>query len=182
MSLLAMGSLGKASGLRGEIYLQAFNPESPHWRPGTEVYILPRDAKPPNANGIVDEGTAKRTRIEQVRHGAKGRLVVRFESVRDRTSAEGLRNRLIAISLDLLESPADDEFYYYEVVGWEVRDQTGLRIGNVVRAVETYMDLIEIQPVGGGDTFHIPVLDHTITRIDREDGVLHVALPEGLVP
>ena len=182
MSLLIVGSLGKATGLRGELFVQAYNVDSPHWAPGTQLHVLPEGTVPSSDAGVIDDEPQFSTRLIRVRTGAKGRLVVKLDRVRSRTDAEKLRNCLVAIEMDVLEPPAADEFYYHEIIGWEVRDQDGTCVGNVVRAVETYTDLVEIKPLGGGENFYVPVVAELITTIDRSAGVLYVSLPEGLIP
>ena len=182
MSLLIVGSLGKATGLKGEVFVQAYNLNSPHWVPGTDIYVLPLGTTPSSEAGIVDIDPVMQTCIRGVRIGAKGRLVLRLDAVGNRSAAEELRNCPVAISLDSLEEPTDDEFYYHEIIGWSVWDQDEKNLGTVVRAVETYMDLVEVQPLGGGETFFIPVVEERISNIDRSSRVLHVVLPEGLVP
>jgi len=175
-----VGSLGKATGLKGEVFVQAFNLDSPQWTPGTALHVMPAGTAAPSESGVIEGRPQFVSRILGVRLGAKGRLVLRLDGVRSRTAAEKLRNCLVAIAMDSLEPPSKDEFYYHEIVGWDVRDQDGQSIGKVVRAVETYTDLVEIRPSGGGDTFYVPVVGELITKIDRKEQVLHVDLPEGL--
>jgi 16S rRNA processing protein RimM len=182
MSLLLVGTLGKASGLKGEIFVLAYHADSPHWEVGRTLYVLPAGTTAPNEKGILDAEPDLETRVEGVRLGAKGRLVLRLEAVRSRSGAEALRNCPVAIALDTLEKPTPDEFYYHEIAGWAVNDQDGLKVGTVVRAVETYMDLVEVRPVAGGETFFIPVVSDIVTAIDREHKVLVVNMMEGLIP
>jgi 16S rRNA processing protein RimM len=182
MSLLLVGTLGKARGLKGELFVLAYHPDSPHWEVGRTLYVLPVGTAALDETGILDSKPDLETRIEVVQVGAKGRLVLRLEAVRTRSAAEDLRNCPVAISLDSLESPASDEFYYHEVVGWTVNDRDGVKVGTVVRAVETYLDLVEVRPVAGGETFFIPVVNDIVIAIDRENKVLVVNMMEGLIP
>jgi 16S rRNA processing protein RimM len=63
----------------------------------------------------------------------RGRWLVRFEGVEDRTAAEVLLGAVLTAAP--LAAPGDDELWVHELVGAEVRDGSGQVLGRV-RAVE----------------------------------------------
>jgi len=63
----------------------------------------------------------------------RGRWLVRFEGVEDRTAAEALLGAVLTAAP--LAAPGGDELWVHELVGAEVRDRSGRVLGRV-RAVE----------------------------------------------
>jgi 16S rRNA processing protein RimM len=182
MDLLLVGCLGKARGLRGEIYVIAYHPDSPLWRAGVELHLLAPGTSSPGTTGVLEATPQRSLQILGVRVAAKGRLALRLEGVGTRLEAEALNHSPVALSMSALEPPGADEFYYHEVVGWRVCDLSGAEVGTVIRAVETYMDLIEVRPAAGGESFFVPVVGEILKEIDRDNEVLHIDLLEGLIP
>ncbi len=167
--------------------LLPFNPESPWWQDGTELFVvdaeafgLARDADFVELD--VDELPAT-VIVEQVRPGPKGRLVVRLRGVRDRSGADDLRGCLLAAPADVLGDLEDGEFWYHELEGWEVEDHGGRGvIGRVVRVVAAHTELLEVRPLGGGPTWFIPIVDAFVKELDRDGRRVLVELIEGLEP
>lgn len=59
-------------------------------------------------------------------------LLVRIEGVNDRSAAEKLRQAPIYASRDDFEEAAENEFYHVDLIGLEVRDEAGKKIGKVL--------------------------------------------------
>ncbi len=153
--------------------LLPFNPESPWWQDGTELFVvdaeafgLARDADFVELD--VDELPAT-VIVEQVRPGPKG--------------ADDLRGCLLAAPADVLGDLEDGEFWYHELEGWEVEDLGGRGvIGRVVRVVAAHTELLEVRPLGGGPTWFIPIVDAFVKELDRDGRRVLVELIEGLEP
>ena len=61
-----------------------------------------------------------------------GRLLLRFEGVRDRTGAEALRNTLLIAEVDPEELPEDpEEFYDHQLMDLDVVLADGTEIGRI---------------------------------------------------
>jgi 16S rRNA processing protein RimM len=102
----------------------------------------------------------------------RGRWLVRFDGIDDRTAAEGLRGAvLMAAPLSTVEG--DDELWVHEIVGAEVRDRAGALLGRVT-AVEPNPahDLIVLD-----DGTLVPA----VFVVDRGDGAVVVDVPPGLL-
>ena len=77
----------------------------------------------------------------------KNALAVRAPEVGTREDAEALKGTLLHISRDVLPEPEEDEFYYEDLVGLEVKSTDGKRLGKVI-AVHDFgaTDMLEIKP------------------------------------
>ncbi len=181
MKLLLVGDIGKPHGVAGACYVRRYNSDSPMWRAGTALLTLTADSVPSDGDTIDATPVGELTILSGNEHKA-GRYVVRFEGHRGRAAAEALRGLRLAVPLDALEAPGDDEFFHYEIVGWTVETVEGLVVGKVRRVVETYAELLEVVPVGGGVTFFVPLVRAIVTEIDRGGQRVVIDPPEGLVP
>ena len=180
MKLLIVGRLGKARGLRGEIYLTPYNADSPCWQAGATLRVVRGDAD--EVRDVIESKPERTITLLGVTRGAKGRYVAAFEEIRDRNVAEALSRALLAIPLDAVGPAAEDEFYFHEVPGWAVTDEDGARVGTVVRALHTHADLLEIRPVAGGETVIIPVVADFVREIVRDEQTIVVSQFDAFLP
>jgi 16S rRNA processing protein RimM len=79
-----------------------------------------------------------------------------------------------------LPALGDNEYYYYQVVGLEVFDTKGARIGTIARLWPTAGgDLYVVQD--GAKEYLIPVVKEIVTKIDFDAGRVIIDPPEGLL-
>ena len=123
-----------------------------------------------------EDGT-RRFEIEAVRP-AKDMLVARLKGVADRNAAEALKNLRLYVARAKLPKPADDEFYYADLVGLAATTASGEAFGTV-KAVHNFGagDLLEIEPASGGATLMLPFTEATVPAIDLAGRKLVVAPP-----
>lgn len=184
---MLLGAIARAHGVQGEVQLLPFNPDSPWWQGGTELFIVD-----PQAYGLTRQDDfldveadvlPEIVRLDSVRPGPKGRLVGRLSASRNRGAADALRGCLLAAPAEVLGQLDEGEFWYHELVGWDVDDVAGAGVvGQVVRIVPAHTDLLEVRPAVSGPTFFIPMVDAFIRELDREGRRVVVELIEGLLP
>ena len=109
---------------------------------------------------------------------AKDMLVARLKGVADRNAAEALTNTRLYVSRDKLPKPAEDEFYYADLIGLTAQTASGEAFGTV-KAVHNFGagDLLEIEPTTGGATVMLPFTEATVPAIDLAGRTLVVAPP-----
>ena len=84
------------------------------------------------------------------------------------------------LPLDLLPKLDGNRFYFHEVIGFTVIDE---RLGEI----GTCQDFLEVsnnpimQVNHNGTEILIPASQQFVTQVDRENRILHVSTPEGLV-
>ena len=185
MKLIILGAIGKAHGLRGELQVVAFNADSPHWKAGAELQVLRQGAPgyPTNRNADATETESSETmRVKNTRSGGDRKLVISLDGVKNRQDAEALRGAVIGVPAQALGELEPGEYWYHEVPGWEVVTSDGEPVGRVVRALATHIELLEVRPASGGETFYLPVLPHVVTDIDRDAARVTIDPLEGLLP
>jgi 16S rRNA processing protein RimM len=165
--LILMGVFGAPQGVRGEVRVKSLTGE-------------------PSAIGVYGPLTNKgRTRsfaFESLRPLKDDMLVARLTGVSTREAAEALKGVEIFARRDQLPPPNEDEFYYDDLVGLEAVDAAGGRIGRVVSLMNHGAgDVLEIAPVGGGETLLLPFTKGVVTRIDFDDGRVVIEPPREVV-
>ena len=106
--------------------------------------------------------------------------IVRLEDVDDVESANRMLNMDLYLPLSTLPELEGNNFYYHEIIGYEVFDTTEGRVG-VVASVndQTAQALLVIND--GDREILFPVVDDLIDRLDRKKKELYVRFPEGLL-
>jgi 16S rRNA processing protein RimM len=107
-------------------------------------------------------------------------LRVRFEDVTTEEEAEALLGNDIYLPLSMLPKLSGNKFYYHEVIGFEVEDQRLGVVGKIQSVNDsTAQPLFEV--LNGGVEILIPMIDHFLVQIDRENKKVVMNLPEGLI-
>jgi 16S rRNA processing protein RimM len=123
--------------------------------------------------------------IEQGRWLKDDMLVVRFAGMTDRDVVAKLTNIELFVDRDNLpETEEEDEFYHADLIGLEAVDEAGTLIGRV-DSMQNFGagDIVEIRPVGGGQTWLLPFTKEAALKVDIKGGKLlidpaHLAKPE----
>ena len=107
-------------------------------------------------------------------------LRVRFEDISSEEDADSLLKREVYLPLSLLPALEGDKFYFHEVIGFTVIDQTYGRVGTVVSINDrTAQALFEIR--NGDKEILIPMQDEFLVNVDKKEKKIHVSVPEGLI-
>lgn len=107
-------------------------------------------------------------------------LRVKFEDVNTEAEAEDILNCPIYLPLNMLPKLSGNKFYFHEVIGFEIEDQRLGVFGKIVAVNDsTAQPLFEV--LNGEVEMLIPMIDHFLVKIDRENKKVIMNLPEGLV-
>ena len=165
---LVIGRVGRAHGVRGEVAVD-LRTDDPEGRFAVGATLL----TDPAAAGPL---TVASTRPHQ------GRLLVRFEEVRDRNAADGLRGVLLALEVSEEEQPPDpEEFFDHQLVGLRVHDQAGDVVGEVAEVLHhPAHDVLVVRREVGPDAL-VPFVAELVPDVDLEHGRVTVADRPGLL-
>lgn len=165
-SLLLVGEIGAAQGLKGEVRVRSYTQEP------TDIAAY---------GPLRDEAGTKTIEIERVRVTPKA-LIARIRGVSTREAAEALNHTKLYVARAALPAPADDEWYVADLIGLAAVSPTGAPLGTVA-AVHNFgaSDIVEIAPVDGGPSQLIAFTDDTVPEIDIAAGRLVLIPPEEIV-
>ena len=147
-----VAKIGAPHGVRGEVKLWPFTQD-----PMAVAQYGPLETK---------DG-ARRFEIETVR-AAGNHLVARLKGVGDRDAAQALTNTELYISRDRLPAiDQGDTYYHSDLIGLDAVSVDGAQIGTI-HAVHDFGAgcVLEITPLGSGDTLMLPFTDATVPEID----------------
>ncbi|MEN3375921.1 MAG: rRNA processing protein RimM [Hyphomicrobiales bacterium] len=163
---VCIAQIGAAHGVRGELRLKPFTED-----PLSVTRYGPLET----------EDGKRRFEIETARP-AKDMLVVRLKGVADREAAERLTNLRLYVARERLPKPADDEFYYADLIGLSAVTADGTPFGTV-KALHNFGagDLLEIEPASGGNTLLLPFTAAIVPVIDIAGGRVVVVPPDEVV-
>ena len=99
-------------------------------------------------------------------------LVARFEGINDRDQAFALRGLEISVPRSALPDPADDEYFWADLIGMEVVNQQGAVLGRVDSLMETGAH--DVLVIKGSKEHLIPFIDAFVGKVDVAAGTIAV--------
>ena len=163
---LVIGRIGRAHGVRGDLFVEPMTDEPDHrYKDGTVLMT--------SDNTTLTVVTSK---------WHSGRFVVHFVGVDDRTSAEALRGQTLTIDVDPTELPEDpDEFYDHQLVGLKVLLEDGSLVGVVNEVIHLpSQDLLSVKRDGDSEAL-IPFVLEFVPEIDLVARTVTITPPPGLL-
>ena len=165
---LVVARIGRAHGIKGEVTVEVRTDE-PELRLGPGAVLLTDPAE--RGPLTIDSGRVH-----------SGRLLLRFEGVRDRTGAETLRNTLLIAEIDPEDTPEDpEEFYDHQLVDLEVVTRDGTVIGRIEEIAHLpAQDLLIVRRADGGEVL-VPFVTEIVPEIDLVEQRAVIDPPPGLL-
>lgn len=165
---LVVARVGRAHGIKGEVTVEVRTDE-PELRLGPGA-VLATD--PPTAGPL----TIETGRVHS------GRLLLRFEGVRDRTGAEALRNILLIADVDPEEMPeGEDEYYDHQLMDLDVVLVDGTEVGRITEISHLpSQDLFVVERPDGSEVY-VPFVQEIVVEIDLEEQRAVIDPPPGLI-
>ena len=160
-----IGRVIKSHGIKGELSVEATTDE-PEIRFAVGEVLHGRQGKKEH------DLTIKAVRAH------KGRLLITFEEVEDRTAADSLRGtQFFAPPLD---NPDDEGFYDHELEGLRVIHE-GADIGEVTGVTHGPVQSLLLVSLENGKEALIPFVEEIVPEVDLEEGTCTITPPEGLL-
>lgn len=163
--LVELGAITRPQGIRGELRLHAFNPESDLLLSLRSAFLIGAETDDKS------EAAPQAITIRSVRRAPKA-FILSIAGVSDRDAAEALRGKLLAVPREALPPAGEDEFYLIDLEGLRVL-QGDREIGVVERVLEyPSIECLEVEIEAG--VVEIPLVEPWTLSIDLEEGVVQV--------
>jgi 16S rRNA processing protein RimM len=164
--LISLGQLVATHGIEGWLKLKAYNPQS-------RVLLSPRKI-------VLDrDGVLSPHFLEKCRP-LKRHFLVKLQGTDEIDTAKRFVHSVLSVEEDSLQSLGPGEYYYYQVVGLDVYDTSGSRIGKVTRIwLKEGGDLYVV--IGAAKEYLIPANKEVIEQIDLAAGKMVIDPPDGLL-
>lgn len=161
-SLVPVGQVLSAHGIKGEVNFRYYN----------EVY---QDFFRYTSLFYEENGDIRELKIKGVRLKEKN-LIIKFDGIEDRTSAEKLRGKILFVEEKDLPDLEEGEYYVYQVIGSSVLDESERFIGKVRNVLRIGPNCI--LEIVGDEEILIPMVDDFVLKIDVKEKVIMVRRPE----
>jgi 16S rRNA processing protein RimM len=152
---ICLGQIGAPHGVRGEVRLRSFT----------------SDPEAITSYGPLETEDGRVLEIKTLR-AAKDHFVATLAGVRDRDAAARLSNVRLYVPRERLPAiEQTDEFYHADLIGLEVVDRAGEKLGTVL-AIHNFGagDLIEVRAADSNKTELVPFNDANVPAIDLAAG------------
>lgn len=166
---LNVGKIVNTHGIRGEVRVisQTDFPEE-RYQKGAKL-VLFREHKAPLELTVA--GHRKHKNFD----------LLTFEGYPNINDVEPFRDGILKVSKEDLVDLEENEFYYHEIIGLTVIEEDGRVIGKVKEILSPGAnDVWVVQRKGQKDAL-IPYIESVVKKIDLENEVVTVEIPEGLL-
>lgn len=164
--LVPLGEIVTTHGIDGWLKLKLYNPL-------TSVLTAPREI-------TLGKGGVSSTRELELTRPHKGHLLMKLRDIDRIDDAEPWVGYLVSVSEAALEPLEPGEFYHYQVVGLDVFDLKGERIGVVTRIWSKPGGVLYVV-AGDSKEYLIPAVKELIEKVDLAEGKILINLPDGLL-
>ncbi len=162
---MLIGRLVGAHGLRGELKLRPYNPDTETVRPGLRLLLEGR-------------GVPRDTRVVAARPH-KGNLLVHLEGVSSVAEAEPLVGARVLVAREDLPRLPEGEFYWFEVIGLEAVTEEGEPLGRLAEILDGPAHDVYVLRDGDRERL-VPAVDEVVVSIDPAAGRMVIRPIEGL--
>lgn len=167
-----VGRVGRPHGIRGDVVV-GVRTDEPELRfaVGSRLDTDPADAGPLTVAAM---------------RWHSGTLLIRFDGIKDRDEAAGLRGTWLSVDSGTLAAPEDpDEFRDHDLVGLSVQTTDGTVVGVVEDVLHHGQDVLAVRRVTGSgapaEEILVPFVKAIVTDVNVAAGVLVIDPPLGLL-
>ncbi len=164
-----IGKIKQAHGLRGEVYILVFSKDISWMQKLKNVFLLKNDQ-------ILNLNVLK---AKPFKEG----LILALDTITDRNQSEAIEGSEVWIDLNLFKSKPDEPPYLLEIENFSVNDKTLGPIGKITGFLfNGLQDLLIVTANENSEIqYEIPFVDQFVLKIDSENKLLFMDLPEGLI-
>jgi 16S rRNA processing protein RimM len=153
-----MGRITAPFGIKGWVKLQPFTASAENLLAYPKVWV---------ATGAAwQEHTIEHAQVQGTS------VVAKLTGCDGRDAAARYRGREVAVPRAALPAPADNEFYWADLIGLQVVNVEGEKLGRVDEIFQTGAN--DVLVVKGDRERLIPFTEQVIRRVDTAGGVIHV--------
>jgi 16S rRNA processing protein RimM len=147
---IAVGRINRPHGVKGEVVIQPLSEVETRFAAGSQLFLREDERDP-------------LTVAEARPH--RGRLLVTFEGVRDRNSAEAMAGAFLFVPSSSAPPLPEGEYWAHELVGCDVLTDEGRALGPIREIIHTPANDVWVTQGEEGETL-IPALKDVVKDVD----------------
>jgi 16S rRNA processing protein RimM len=164
---LEVGYVARVHGLKGELAVRTFDPESEALSSVRRIVLRLRSGEERDLSLVSARGAADS-------------VLVTLAGIGSRQDAEVLKGATVLVHREDLAPPAEGEWFQGDLVGLEARTPEGTPLGKVTEIWNTGPVPVLVIEGAGSDPLMVPFVDEFVPEVDVKAGVLVVRPPEML--
>ena len=168
LEFFCAGVVKGTHGLRGDLKVRPVTEDSTSLLEAKEVVFR-------KADGTLLTHVPVRTALH------KGAVLLRLQGLESLDEVQHLLGSEVLMPFRDLPQPDEDEFYWFQLKGLKVVDRTRGELGVLEDMFTTAAHDVYVVQGPLGEVL-IPAVREMVLRIDLEEALMEVDLPEGLVP
>lgn len=166
MNRLEVGKIINTHGLRGEVKVVTWTDYPEVFEEIAYVWVKQR-------------GGEERLDIKNIKY-QKNNIIVKFSQINSIEEAEAYKNLILLADREQMPPLPEGMNYIVDLIGLEVVDENGERIGEIADVLNTGAnDIYDVKREGKRNLL-LPVIDDCVLRIDMENRRVTVHIMEGL--
>jgi 16S rRNA processing protein RimM len=167
-NLIVIGRVSRPHGVKGEVRIEFFNREDPHFFFRYQKIFIQEDKGIPRLYRPVT--------IRPHKHG----ILAQLEGIQNKEEAERLRGKPVLVDPAELPTLDEDEYYWHEIVGMRVVTTRGGDVGTVTEIIHTGSNDVYVVSKGRKE-FLIPAIKGVIIAIEKDARTMVIRPLEGLL-
>jgi len=161
---LVVGLLRRAHGLRGEILMEIITDFPERLQANASVFLGPKH---------------RPALIESSRTVSRG-LLVRLRGIENSEAVDAYRGQQVFVASAGRPELQTGHYYHHQLLGSDVVDQKRGPIGSLTEILQTGANDVYVVKQANGKELLLPAIDSVVLKVDLDQHVLHVRLPETL--
>ena len=166
MNLFEAGEIVKTRGLRGCLKVLSYL-ETGSIAPRPDVIYIEED-----------QGQRQRYELKKIDLAGKA-FFIELKAIDDVETAKNLVGRKVYFSREILKKLPKGEYYYHDIIGMNVYSEEGNFIGTIESVFPTGSNDVYVCKSSGKEIL-LPAISDVIKRIDIDQRMMTVVIPEGL--
>jgi len=163
---VAVGRIDRAHGVKGEVSVIPLSSVASRFQTGSRLFVGDREHQPL---------TVRAARPHQ------RRMLVAFEGIADRTTAEKMRGQYLFAPSDSAPPLPEGEYWTHQLLGCDVETATGRHLGRLSEVIHTRANDVWVASEKDRQVL-IPALRDVVVSVDVEGQRIVVREVPGLIP
>jgi len=164
--MVVLGRLVAPYGVKGWLHLHPFGDDPDSWRTISRWWL----GKTAEGSEWTDLG------LDSIKAHSDG-WIVKFMGIDDRGGAESLAGKFVASQREDMPKPGADEYYWTDLIGLQVVNESGVTLGKVTSLIETGANDVLVVQDGEGKAMQerlLPFVESVVRQVDVPAGTIRV--------
>ena len=162
--MIVLGRITAPFGIRGWVKVQAYGDKPGAWCAMVDWWL--------SRNSDAAAADWQAAALQEASIHGKG-LVAKFAAIDDRDAALALTGFYVGAPREALPANAEDEYYWADLVGLEVVNEAGERLGRVSSLLESGANAV-LCVVDGEEERLLPFVAQVVHKVDVVGGLIRV--------